>query len=73
MFLPFDTSAFSNTLNTVDRSAQRKALVAPFKEEFDGNSANILLPSLLSGVKKPVLSKILPTLSMRILLLLLLI
>jgi hypothetical protein len=42
MFLPFDTSAFSNTLNAVDRSAQRKALVAPFKEEFDGNSANIL-------------------------------
>jgi hypothetical protein len=42
MFLPFNTSVFSNTLNAVDRSAQRKALVAPFKEEFDGNPANLL-------------------------------
>jgi hypothetical protein len=42
MFLPFNTSAFSNTLNAADRSAQCKALVAPFKEEFDGNSANVL-------------------------------
>jgi hypothetical protein len=29
--LPFNTSSFSNTLNAADRSAQRKALVAPLR------------------------------------------
>ncbi len=40
--LPFNTSAFSNTLGSSDRAAQRKALVAPLKEEFDGKAEDIL-------------------------------
>jgi hypothetical protein len=40
--LPFNTSAFSNILNATDRPAQRKALVAPFMDLFDGNSNNTL-------------------------------
>ncbi len=31
--LPYNTSSFSNTLDATDRPAQRKAVVAPFKEE----------------------------------------
>jgi hypothetical protein len=42
MLLPFNTSAFSNTLGASDRAAQRKALVAPFKEEFDGSPEDVL-------------------------------
>jgi hypothetical protein len=38
----FNTSAFSNTLGASDRAAQRKALVAPFKEEFDGQPQDVL-------------------------------
>jgi hypothetical protein len=38
MMLPFNTSAFSNTLGAQDRAAQRKALVAPLKEDFDGKT-----------------------------------
>ncbi len=40
--LPFNTSSFSNTLGATDWAAQRKALVAPFKEEFDGKSDDVL-------------------------------
>jgi hypothetical protein len=40
--LPFNTSALSNTLGTSDHAAQRKALVAPFKEEFDGKPEDVL-------------------------------
>jgi len=40
--LPFNTSAFSNTLGSSDRAAQRKALVAPFKEDFDGKPDDVL-------------------------------
>jgi hypothetical protein len=40
--LPFNTSSFSNTLGAADRAAQRKALVASFKEEFDGKSEDVL-------------------------------
>jgi hypothetical protein len=40
--LPFNTSSFSNTLNAADRSAQRKALVAPFMDLFDGNPDDTL-------------------------------
>jgi hypothetical protein len=42
MLLPFNTSAFSNLLGASDRAAQRKALVAPFKEEFDGSLDDVL-------------------------------
>ena len=40
--LPFNTSAFSNTLGAIDRAAQRKALVAPFKEDFDAKSDDVI-------------------------------
>lgn len=40
--LPFNTSAFSNSLAASDRAAQRKAIVTPFKEEFDGNIDDVL-------------------------------
>jgi hypothetical protein len=40
--LPFNTSAFSNTLGSSDRAAQRKALIAPLKDEFDGKPEDIL-------------------------------
>jgi hypothetical protein len=40
--LPFNTSAFSNTLGASDCTAQHKALVAPFKEEFDGKAEDVL-------------------------------
>ena len=40
MLLPFNTSAFSNTLGTSDRAAQRKALVFPF-DEFDGKPEDV--------------------------------
>jgi hypothetical protein len=40
--LPFNTSSFSNTLGASDCAAQRKALVAPFKEEFDGKPDDVL-------------------------------
>jgi hypothetical protein len=40
--LPFNTSSFSNTLAASDHAAQRKALVAPFKEEFDGKADDVL-------------------------------
>jgi hypothetical protein len=40
--LPFNTSAFSNTLGATDRATQRKALIAPFKEEFDGKAEDVL-------------------------------
>jgi hypothetical protein len=42
MLLPFNTSAFSNLLGASDRAAQCKALVAPFKEEFDGSPDDVL-------------------------------
>jgi hypothetical protein len=38
----FSTSAFSNTLGATDRAAQRKALVTPFKVEFDGKAEDVL-------------------------------
>jgi hypothetical protein len=40
--LPFNTSAFSNTLGAPNRAAQRKALVAPLKEDFDGKPEDVL-------------------------------
>jgi hypothetical protein len=40
--LPFNTSAFSNTLGASDRAAQRKALVGPMKEEFHGKHEDVL-------------------------------
>jgi hypothetical protein len=40
--IPFNTSSFSNTLGSSDRPAQRKALVSPFKEEFDGKPEDVL-------------------------------
>jgi hypothetical protein len=40
--LPFNTSSFSNTLGASDRAAQRKALIASFKEEFDGKPDDVL-------------------------------
>jgi hypothetical protein len=42
MLLPFNTSAFTNQLNADDHPVQCKAIVAPFKEEFDGTSDNVL-------------------------------
>jgi hypothetical protein len=33
---------FSNTLGATNRAAQRKALVAPLKEEFDGKPEDVL-------------------------------
>ncbi len=42
MVLPFNTSAFSNLLGASDRATQHKALVAPFKEEFDGSPEDVL-------------------------------
>jgi hypothetical protein len=42
IMLPFNTSAFSNTLGAPDRAAQRKALVAQFKEEFDGKPEDVI-------------------------------
>jgi hypothetical protein len=39
---PYNTSSFSNILDAADRATQRKAVVAPFKEEFDGNIENVL-------------------------------
>jgi hypothetical protein len=40
--LPINTSAFSNTLGAADRAAQRKALVTPFKEEFDAKPDDVI-------------------------------
>jgi hypothetical protein len=40
--LLFNTSAFSNTLGATDRAAQHKALITPFKEEFDGKAEDVL-------------------------------
>jgi hypothetical protein len=40
--LPFNTSAFSNTLNAADHPAHRKALVYSFYGPFDGNPDNTL-------------------------------
>ncbi len=40
--LHFNTSAFSNTLGAADRAAQRKALVTPFKEEFDAKPDDVM-------------------------------
>jgi hypothetical protein len=40
--LPFNTSSFSNTLGATDHAAQHKALVAPFKEDFDGKADDVL-------------------------------
>jgi hypothetical protein len=40
--LPFTTSTFSNILGAPDCATQRKAIVAPFKEEFDGKSEDVL-------------------------------
>jgi len=40
--IPFNTSSFSNTLGSSDHPAQRKALVSPFKEEFDGRPEDVL-------------------------------
>lgn len=42
MMLPFNTSSFSNTLGATDRASQHKALVPPFKEEFDGKPEDVL-------------------------------
>jgi len=39
---PYNTSSFSNTLDAADRPAQRKAVVAPFKEDFDGKIENVM-------------------------------
>jgi hypothetical protein len=40
--IPFNTTSFSNTLGSSDRASQRKALVAAFKEEFDGKPEDVL-------------------------------
>jgi len=40
--LPFNNSAFSNTLGASDRTTQCKALIAPFKEEFKGKVDDVL-------------------------------
>jgi hypothetical protein len=40
--LPFNTSAFSNSLAVSDCTTQRKAVVTPFKEEFDGNNDDVM-------------------------------
>jgi hypothetical protein len=40
--LPFNTRSFSNTLGATERAAQCKALVSPFKEEFNGKSEDVL-------------------------------
>jgi hypothetical protein len=40
--LPFNTSAFSNTLGATDRATQRKALVTPLKDKFDGKPEDVL-------------------------------
>jgi hypothetical protein len=40
--LPFNTNSFSNTLGTTNRATHRKALVSPFKEEFDGKLKYVL-------------------------------
>jgi hypothetical protein len=41
--LPFNTSACSNnTLGAPARAAQRKALIAPFKEKFDGKAEDVI-------------------------------
>jgi hypothetical protein len=39
--LPFNTSAFSNSLGAPDRAAQRKAIVAPF-DEFDAKPEDVM-------------------------------
>jgi hypothetical protein len=39
--LPFNTSAFSNSLGASDRAAQRKAIVAPF-DEFDAKPEDVM-------------------------------
>jgi len=38
----YNTSSFSNILDAPDRAAQRKAVVAPFKEDFDGTIENVM-------------------------------
>jgi hypothetical protein len=40
--LSFNTSAFSNSFGASDHAAQRKALVAPLKEEFYGKPEDVL-------------------------------
>ncbi len=42
IMLPFNTSAFSNTLGATNRAVQCKALVAPFKEDFDAKSDDVI-------------------------------
>jgi hypothetical protein len=42
MLLPFNTSTVSNLLVAPDQAAQGKALIAPFKEEFDGSPEDVL-------------------------------
>jgi len=40
--LPYNTSSFSNVLDGPDCAAQRKAVVTPFKEDFDGSINNVM-------------------------------
>ncbi len=39
--LPFNTSAFSDSLGASDRAAQRKAIVTPF-DEFDAKPEDVM-------------------------------
>jgi hypothetical protein len=39
---PYNTSSFSNILDAPDRAAQRKAVVTPFKDNFDGSIDNVM-------------------------------
>ena len=39
---PYNTSSFSNILDASDRAAQRKAVVTPFKDDFDGSIDNVM-------------------------------
>jgi hypothetical protein len=68
--LPFNTGAFSNTLGATDRAAERKALVAPLKEEFDGKAEDVLqhIAVLINDVMKPESLKTSPSLKKNILL-----
>jgi hypothetical protein len=40
--LPYNTSSYSNVLDGPDCAAQRKAVVTPFKEDFDGSINNVM-------------------------------
>lgn len=42
IMLPFNTSAFSNTLCAANRATQHKALITPFKEEFDAKPDDVM-------------------------------